>query len=382
MPTSDAALAERAHAPLYRHWAARAVVVLLLSRLLPIAGFAWAQHRQHVAVSLSSMAQRWDGWWYVYLARHGYPSTLTIPGHPHYGPWGFFPTWPWTIRVLHDVTRLGYPMAALLGVTAYSIGFVIVVRIYAARLVGAAGADAAVLLLCVFPGALTFSLAYTEAGFLFWTVLALLWLDDGRFLPASAAVFMACATRSTGVALVLAAVVVAVRHRRDARALLPGGAGLLAFALMASFARARTGNALIWRDAEKQWNQRLDLGRGLWTAFTRTVPHRGVDHDAWTVMLAMFLLLLVLLALAAPRWRCVPPSTWAYLLVTAGSIFAYSNVGPRPRMVLALFPVIVLAAATLQARGRGWLAAAVAVSSAMTVVISFATMYPPWHVTA
>ncbi len=255
----------------------RAAGVLLVSRLLSLGGFAYAEHRAGVRVSFSTMLQRWDGWWYVHLARSGYPSTLTIPGHPTYGPWGFFPTWPWTIRLTHDVLRVGYPLAAGIAVTAYALAFVLVARVYAARLVGAAGADAAVVLLCVFPGALAFSLAYTEAGFLFWTTLALLALDRGRYGPAAVAVFMACATRSTGVAVIAAALVVLVPalRRRDWSSLAPPAAGAVAFALMAWFAHARTGDAGIWFKAEKQWDQHLDWGRGIWTGFTRTIPNSG-----------------------------------------------------------------------------------------------------------
>jgi len=362
----------------------RAAIVLLASRLLSLAGFAAAQHHAGERISLTGMVQRWDGWWYVYLARSGYPRSLTIPGHPKYGPWGFFPTWPWTIRVTHDVLRVGYPMAGLLAVTLYAFAFVLLLRVYAARLVGDAAADAAVVVVSVFPGALAFSLDYTEAGFLFWTVAALLLLDRGRHVPAAGAVFLACATRSTGVAVIAAALVLIVPALRRGRfsVLLPPIAGVGAFALMAWFAHARTGDASIWFKAERQWDQHLDLGRGIWRAFTHTVPIGGPDRTAWSVQLAMAVVLLALLALAAPRWRTLPLTAWAYLAVTAFAIFAYSNVGPRPRLLLALFPVLVLAAAELRRRGPVWYVGAVAALSALTIVVAYLTMYPPAHVTA
>ena len=365
-------------------WILRAIAVLLASRLLSLAGFAYAQHRAGVRISWSTMLQRWDGWWYVHLARSGYPATLTIPGHPHYGPWGFFPTWPATIRISHEVLRVGYPLAAGIAVTLYAIAFILALRVYAARLVGSAGADAAVVLICVFPGAIAFSLAYTEASFLFWAVLALLWLDREQYLPASVAVFMACATRSTGVAVIAASLVVlgpALRNRRWV-ALLPPVAGLAAFGLMAWFAQAKTGDARIWFKAEKQWDQQLDWGEGIWRAFTHTVPSGGADRTAWTVQFVMAAVLLVALVLAAPRWRSLPLTAWTYLAVTAFAIFAYSNVGPRPRLVLALFPVLILAAAELRRRGRVWFTAGVVLMSTLTVVVAYATMYPPAHVTA
>jgi hypothetical protein len=362
----------------------RAVGVLLVSRLLALAGFAIAEHREGVRISWSTMLQRWDGWWYVHLARDGYPSTLNIPGHPLYGPWGFFPTWPWTIRFTHDVLRVGYPLASGIAVTVYAVAFVLVVRVYAARLVGAAGADAAVVLICVFPGALTFSLAYTEASFLFWSTLALLCLDRRRFVPAAGAVFMACATRSTGVAVIAAALVVVIPalRRRDWSVLVPPIAGGAAFALMGWFAYSRTGDAAIWFKAEKQWDQKLDYGNKIWRAFTHTVPYGGIARAAWSVELAMAVVLLLLLILALPRWRALPMTAWVYVAVTAVAIFAYSNVGPRPRLVLALFPVLVIAAAELERRGRVWLGVAVVMLSVLTILTAYATMYSPLHVTA
>jgi hypothetical protein len=362
----------------------RATAVLLASRLLSLAGFALAEHRAGIAISASTMLQRWDGWWYVHLARSGYPSTLTIPGHPQYGPWGFFPTWPWTIGAAQHVLHIGYPLAAGIVVTGYALAFVLVLRVYAARLVGPVGADAAVILVCVFPGALAFSLAYTEASFLFWATLALLLLDRERYLPAAVAVFFACATRSTGVAVIAAALVVVIPALRGRRwsAVLPPVAGVGAFVLMAWFAHARTGDAEIWFKAEKQWDQHLDWGRGLWKVFTHTVPLGGADRTDGTVQLAMVIILLLLVILAAPRWRSLPMTAWAYLAVTAFAILAYSNVGPRPRLVLALFPVLILAAAELRRRGRIWFGASIGILSVASVVIAYATMYPPAHVTA
>ena len=397
MTRSDAAFAEREANPsasnvraVARHWATRAVAIFLISRLLPLAGFALAQRRAHIPVSLSTMLQRWDGWWYVYLARNGYPSTLTIPsrpplpGKPSYGPWGFFPVWPWTIRLGHDITRLDYPLAAGLLVTVYGVGLVIVLRIYAARLVGPAAADVVVLLFCVFPGTLVLCLAYTEASFLFWVVLALLLLDSGRWEWAALATFMACATRSTGAALVAAALTVAVlaiRRRREWRSLLVPLAGPLAFVLAGWFARSRTGDAAIWLRAQKQWGQVLDWGRGL-GKFARQIPMGGADRSAAIVMLVMTVVLVALLALGAPLASKLPTAAWIYLAVTVVSIFAYSNVGPRPRMILALLPLLIPAAARLAAWGRRQVVAAVVPLAALTVLFAYMTMYPHFHVVA
>jgi hypothetical protein len=73
---------------------------------------------------------------------------------------------------------------------------------------------------------------------------------------------------------------------------------------------------------------------------------------------------------------------WVYLIVSLISIFAFSHVGSRPRMLLTLFPLLVLAAATLKRMGDVWFATFVAISAVITMVMAYATMYVPWHVIA
>jgi hypothetical protein len=368
-------------------------LIFFISRLVPLTGFALAQSHERVPISWSTMMQRWDSFWYIYLAQHGYPKTMVIPAiNGHYGPWGFFPVWPWTIRLTHDVTRLDYPMAAALIVSLYGVAFILTLRVFAESLIGAEAADAAAVLVCFFPGTLVLSLAYTEASFLFWCTLAFVMLGKRRWGLAAAAVFMACVTRETGVALAAAAAVAGVqellRHRHELRRprtwmpLLPASAGALAFLLVGSFARFRTGNALAWFDAEKAWNQKLDFGHGTYVAFTRTIPHRGPEYRHYTLQLVMLAFFVLVVALAAPRLRRLSLPMWVYLIVSLISIFAFSHVGPRPRMLLTFFPLLVLAAATLKRMGDVWFATFVAISAVLTAVVAYATMYIPWHITA
>ncbi|MCU1668988.1 MAG: rane protein [Blastococcus sp.] len=377
----------------YRHWAVRLTLIFFISRLVPVTGFALAQNRERVPISWWTMMARWDGFWYIYLAKHGYPKTMVIPAiNRHYGPWGFFPTWPWTIRLTHDVTRLDYPMAGALIVSLYGVAFILVLRVFAESLIGAEAADAAAVLVCFFPGTLVLSLAYTEASFLFWCTLAFVLLGKRRWGFAAAAVFMACVTRETGVALAAAAATAGVQellhHRHELRRprawmpLLPAPAAALAFLLVGSFAKFRTGNALAWIDAEKAWSQKLDFGHGLYVAFTRTIPSRGVEYRHYTVQLVMLAFFVLIVTLAGPHLRRLPLPMWVYLIVSLISIFAFSHVGPRPRMLLTLFPLLVLAAATLKRMGDVWFATFIAISAVLTVVMAYAIMYIPWHVTA
>ncbi|QKS20357.1 hypothetical protein HUN58_10760 [Curtobacterium sp. Csp1] len=385
------------------------VVGWLLGRGLTITGFALAQLAQGQPAGWAQLAARWDGEWYVMLARDGYPPTLDLPGRPFYGPWGFFPFWPWTIRALSAV--LGdHPLAAAAIATA-AYGLLVTAAVWvAAYLVGGRRiALASTALFSVFPGTLSLTMPYTEGSFIFWSIVALLALGTARAAPmtaaahlevaarpwwltglAAVAAFMACGTRSTGLALIVAVAVHALvswlRGRR-----LPWGhlvvivAGALGVVADFTYAAHRTGDPFIWRRAQAQWNQIFDFGHGLLVAFTETVPSHGADYRHWAVMLVMSVVLCAAVILAAVSWRRIPLTWWVFVVVTLALVLLWSSVGPRPRMLLALFPIFIAASMTLlRWRIAGWIliAAIGAVSAIGTVAYAFAVFYLPWHITA
>jgi hypothetical protein len=217
-----------------------------------------------------------------------------------------------------------------------------------------------VALVMCWPVSALLSLPYTETAFLLCAVAALDALVRERWVVAALAVFGACCIRSTGVALLAAAAVqlaVVVHRRRTAgrpagpvvpwAALLPLAAGAAGFAVSFAYAAARTGRPLIWLDAQEQWGQRLDLGAESVRRFGRLL--QGTEPDRWHVLvLALSLGLFALLALAGARsWRLLPPALWAWSAVLLALALLYSNVGPRPRMLLPVVPVFLLASVAL-----------------------------------
>jgi hypothetical protein len=250
---------------------------------------------------------------------------------------------------------------------------------------------------------------YTEGSFVFWSIVALVALGSGQRGDlgdrlrlwsaerpwwvtgfAGFAAFMACGTRSTGVAVLAAvalhAVLALVRTRRFPWGdVVVGAAGVLGFVVDLVYAAHRTGDPFIWRRAQAQWHQVLDLGQGLVVGFTQTIPQHGPDYRFLTVMAVSAVVLLVGLVLAAFSWRRIPWTWWLYTVVLLALMLLWSNVGPRPRMVLALFPVFIAATTTLlRARVVGWvlLGRAVAACAAGSVGYAYAVYFVPWHVTA
>lgn len=366
-------------------WVVPAFVVYLVTRLSVIVGFAWAQGRQGLASTTTAFAERWDGWWYLYLSEFGYPDQLNLPDRPLYGPWGFFPTWSWTIRAVTRVTGFESVPVSLGLAAVFGTILIALVGVTANRLFDRRTALVAMGLFAAFPGSLALSMPYTEGLFLAATVAALLLASRSNWGWACVPAFVACATRSTGVALIAGLVVLAVpalvARSRDWRPLAPVLAGAAGFACCISYAYVRTGDAFIWRRAQAQWNQRLDFGEGLVRGVLVTVPARGPDYHFFAILGLSLVLFAVLVALAVPHWRSLPLHWYAYSAVTAGLVFAYSSVGPRPRMLLALIPLFVLSARTLQTR---WWAAAVVlvVLAVLTAGYAYAVYFVPYHVTA
>lgn len=378
---------------LWTSWLA-VVVLFVLSRVPAIIGFLAAQRAEGVPASLVAAQQRWDGWWYLYLAEFGYPSDLNLPDRPNYGPWGFFPTWPMIIRVVSRVLHVDHAVAGLVVASLFGVALALVLRRFAARFVGDRTALVVVALFLFFPGAVVLSLPYTEAAFLFFAVAALDALVRERWVIASLAVFGACCIRSTGVA-VLAAVVVQLvivgrrwwmsEPRRAAPwlAALPLAAGAVGFALSFGYAYVRTGRPLIWLEAQRQWNQTLDFGVELVSRFGGAIVGTEPDRINYLVMLASLVLFVVLVALGIRFWRVLPWPVIAYAVVLLGSVFLYSNVGPRPRMLLAIVPLFVLVGLAVTAwRPRIVVPIVLVAFAALSGYYAFTIMYTPFHVTA
>lgn len=366
-----------------------------------------AQRAQGQPSTWTQLAARWDGEWYVMLARDGYPPTLDLPGRPHYGPWGFFPFWPWTIRALSAALGDQPQVAAAIATALYGVLLLAAVWVAALMIGGRRVAFGTTVLFAFFPGSLALTMPYTEGSFIFWSIAALLALGSGERTThrwpqwtwprpwwgtavAAFAAFMACGTRSTGIAVLAAvalhAVLTGVRARRVPWGdLLIGVAGTLGVIVDFAYAGYRTGDPFIWRRAQAQWHQVFDWGQGLVVAFTQIVPNHGPDYRAWTVMLVAGCVLVVAVALAALSWRRIPMAWWVYTVVLLALTLLWSSVGPRPRMLLALFPVFIAVTITLlRARTLGWVLLGVAVTGCAVASVGYAytVYYVPWHVTA
>ncbi len=180
-------------------------------------GFGWLGNL------LAAPAARWDSAWYLVIARYGYRPDLGITSRT-----AFFPLYPLGLRT---ITWLGAPpvlAGVLLSVAAFALALYGIHRLTTLELTrrarpalaGDRVADAArlaVLLVAFAPMAFFFSAVYSESLYLALSV-ALFWsARHGRWMWVGVLGALAGATRSTGVVLVLPALIIYLYGPREDR---------------------------------------------------------------------------------------------------------------------------------------------------------------------
>lgn len=352
-------------------WAGRALLLYLASRLLVALGAL-------MAVGTGAPAhrewwwERWDSFWYLEIARHGYPHTVGpfSPDRP-YSPFAFFPLWPMLIRGTSALLG-GHPVLA-----AYLLNFVLggvlalLVRMLFAATSDERTADVGVLLFVFFPGTNVFSAAYSEPLALCLAAGALLALHQRRWVTAGLLASLAGATRPPIALAVFAAiawVVVAALRRREWRSLLAvvlAPIGLLAFV---AYGWRRTGQPLAWHEAEKTFGNHIDFGRSFVLDVSRPIL-RDIRAPETGLAVLVYLSIAVLLVLAVFFVRRPPQAMLVVYTVGALIIPATtSSLMPKVRFQAAGFPLLLPLARWLGRPGRETvLGVAVGLESALLV---------------
>ena len=193
-------------------WLLALVVVVGFDGALNARRGEWDSSRLHELGSAVDVWARWDSDWFLRIAENGYSWPSSTPA--------FFPLYPLLVAGLGRLLLGHYVLAGVLvSLAAGPAAFVLLYRLTSLRL-GEEAARHTVLFLAVAPTSLFFGAVYSESLFLLLAVAAFLLAERGRFWQAGAAAGLALLTRSAGVALLPALVVLAWRapdRRRVAR---------------------------------------------------------------------------------------------------------------------------------------------------------------------
>lgn len=286
-----------------------------------------------------NMWARWDGGWYLDIAKHGYSF---VPGKQ--SNVAFFPLYPCLVRVLHHLISLRHDAGWLLLGIALSNASLLVGLIYFHKLVrldyGRSIAARAVLYLCVFPTTLFLSAVYSESLFFALVVGAFYYARKARWLTAGALAAAAALCRAPGVLLVIPLALEYFSQKQfHWRQIGPDFLSLvlapIALAGHLTFLRWRFGEWDILSKAEaiKGWNRHLTPPWGtLLYSFQSINSLKGASEFFFTIAM------LGLMFFVCSRLR---PSYAVYAAVSLLFISSWGALTSAPRLGIVIFPFVI-----------------------------------------
>lgn len=182
-------------------YAASRLLLLLVTAVLALAGQPFTKE-----------PFRFDARWYLLLAEHGYP---TVPLHAK-STLGFFPLYPMVLRAVGFMFVLPVPVAALVTSLIGGLIAAVLVQRLATAWWGEHTARRVTVIFCLFPGAIVFSMAYSECLTIPLAIGCLLALRSRRWVAAGITAGLATAVEPVAVVLVVICLVAALRELRDA----------------------------------------------------------------------------------------------------------------------------------------------------------------------
>lgn len=161
---------------------------------------------------LTDVWARWDSVFFLRIAEHGYDAGSHADA-------AFYPLYPALVAIAGRLLGGHYVLGGIVISLAACLGaFCLLFRLAESHL-GAEGARRAVLYLAVFPMALFLGAVYSESLFLFLALGSFALASRGRFLAAGGVAGLALLTRVTGLALLPALALIALRASNRTRAL-------------------------------------------------------------------------------------------------------------------------------------------------------------------
>ncbi|MBV9466202.1 MAG: hypothetical protein JO169_08805 [Solirubrobacterales bacterium] len=385
IPTAPATLYHRAIAAVSE--ARFAIAVYLGSRaLLMVVAFVNGALRHH---AFSHELAQWDGLWYRELADHGYPSHVV---HEQ-STLGFFPLYSgliWLVSHAFVVPIAHYQIlsSTLAGVLISGIGGLIATVLIgrlAAGWWGERTGRRAILIFCLFPGSVVFSMVYAEGVMLPLAVGCILALQKRRWLLAGVLAGIATATEPEALVLILVcAVSAALELRRRGltdpaalRSLLAPAVSTVGAGAFAIFLWLWAGTPLASLIAQRDgWGEKtnvLALGN-LAESVVDQLSRRPFNHPTINMNLivglggAVVLIALLVLVVRNRHEMSVEAIVWTLGISWLAMTSEYTP--PMPRLIITAFPAVIVLARYV--RGRAFTALLVT-NGVLLVVLSALT---------
>jgi hypothetical protein len=289
--------------------------------------------------------ERQDALWFLRIATTGYAAGD--------GSAAFFPLYPLVVRAVSWIVG-GHPLlAATLVSNLAFLGSLLVLYDLTVTEFSQAVARKTIVYIAIFPTAFFFFAPYSESLFLFLTLIAFREARRDRWPSAAAAGALAALTRSLGLVLAPALIVMAL-ERRGGRGpvwprLVAGAAVLLGPLIYLGWWGLAHSDALAPIHAQANWQRELAFAPAtLWNALRLAAGNGVADPNYWIV--DILVVGVVIMAVVA-GWRRLPLPYLTYalgsLLVPLSYPFPPRPLLSMPRFVAVIFPAFwVLADAT------------------------------------
>jgi hypothetical protein len=343
-------------------WLLALAVVLLFDGSMNARRGEWDSDRLHDLGAAVDVWARWDSDWFLRIAESGYTWPSSTPA--------FFPLYPLLVAgtglVLggHDVLA-----GIVVSLGAGALAFVLLYRLTLLKL-GEEDARKTVLFLAVAPTSLFFGAVYSESLFLLLAVAAFLLAERGRFSGAGAAAGLALLTRSAGIALVPALVVLAWRNPRRVRALAGVALAPLLFLIYPLVLAIWIDRPLAFLDAQKVvWERRLSPAG----------PLGGVVAAVEHLELRDLAVAIALIVLGVVAWRRIGAAYGLYALVSVAlPLWFVSDKTPlwsMQRFAVVVFPAFMALATVVRSRRDTVLVATILGAWLAVYVVRWALWY-------
>jgi hypothetical protein len=335
-----------------------------------------------------SEVTNWDGMWYVRLAVEGYPHGYIANHLAHLQTTlGFFPLYSMLIWVVWHALFITPDDAGLIVSMVGGFVGIVLVRELARLWWDEAASRRVVLLVCLFPGSIVFSMDYSEGVLIPLAAGCLLALAHRRWVIAGICAAFCTAVGPIGLAIIPACMVAAGRELylrgwwRAKRALIAPILAPVGVAAFGVFLWSWTGTPLASYRAQRYgWNEKSsilavphDISKAYYELIGHTPKHDAVINLNYYsgVIGAIFLLAGLWMMLRSwdgrPRipWPAIAWTVWvAFLTLTSW------NTPPNPRLLMCAFPVLMVYAARL--KGRAF-AALLGLSTILLILMSWET---------
>jgi Mannosyltransferase (PIG-V) len=138
---------------------------------------------------------RWDSWWYLTIAQHGYDHNLMRTA--------FFPLYPMVVSGVGLIVRSDLVAGVIVSVVSFAVALALIYRLTALEFGSTSRARLTVMLIAFCPISFFFSAVYSESLFLALSVGAIFEARMGRWATAGLLGALGAAERNSGVMLVI-----------------------------------------------------------------------------------------------------------------------------------------------------------------------------------